>query len=82
MSYQWLTTAPNPQVHSRTADDGQRGWRTHAVEAEDSETLATISRRPALCGLRPAHGWGIDLFIEVKCTRCVRALAKLEGKSS
>jgi hypothetical protein len=72
MPIQWLTTMPNPRVVSHTADDGQRGWRTHAVEAEGTDSLASLRHKAALCGLRPAHGWGLDLFIERKCTRCLR----------
>lgn len=72
MPIHWLTTAPNPRVVSQTADDGQRGWRTHAVEGEDTDSLKSLARRAALCGLRPPHGWGMDLFIERKCTRCLR----------
>lgn len=75
MAIQWLTTMPNPRVRGYGADDGQRGWRTHAVEAEDAEKAGDIRQRPALCGLVPAHGWGIDLFIEYRCKRCARAVA-------
>lgn len=80
----WMTTMPNPSVVSHTADAGQRGWRTHAVPQQEFEAeLARIKsegktlqfRAPrvrALCGLRPGHGWGHDLFIEEKCARCAR----------
>lgn len=72
---QWLTTAPNPLSHRGTPfwseyDQGQRGWRMHAVRADESETLPQVGRRIALCGLRPAHGWDADLFINRKCNRC------------
>ncbi len=35
-------------------------------------------REPALCGLRPGHGWGCDLFIEEPCARCYK-IAKAQG---
>lgn len=84
MKTQWLTTAPNPRgvraAHrGYNADDGQRGWRTHAVEADDKETGADVVTRRSACGLRPAHGWGVDLFIEEQCQRCVKILAKKEA---
>lgn len=84
---QWFTTAPNPRglraAHrGRDADDGQRGWRLHAIVADDKETLGDIAKRPAACGLIPSHGWGIDLFIggaaylDQRCKRCARSLDK------
>ena len=74
-TFQWLTTAPNPRSHvTGHPDAGQRGWRTHAVRAEDTDTLGAIRYRRAACGLLPSHGWCADLFIEQKCARCERAL--------
>ena len=74
----WLTTAPNPKYLHKThsADDGQRGWRLHAVDAAEKETFADIGRRAALCGLTPGTGWGVDLFIERRCANCERAAAR------
>ena len=73
---QWLTTMPNPRspAHTCGADDGQVGWRLHAVEADEASTLGEVGSKSAACGLRPAHGWGIDMFIERKCSRCLRKL--------
>lgn len=65
---QWLTTVPNR--------DGQQGWRRHAVEANQTETLGGLRRRRAVCGLVPRNGWGLDLFIEDKCARCEVRLRK------
>lgn len=76
-AYQWLTTAPNPNVRGYGADDGQRGWRTHAVIATDETKLSEILDSSAACGLSPAHGWGMDMFIERKCKRCLRTLGIL-----
>lgn len=72
MTIQWLTTSPNPRVVCNTSDDGQRGWRLHAIEASDDTRFKDVRSQPALCGLIPAHGWGMDLFIERKCIRCLR----------
>lgn len=60
----WVTTAPNPR-RAMGQDEGQRGWRLHAV--------ATGKERAA-CGLRAAHGWGFDLFIDRECQRCAAAV--------
>lgn len=79
---QWLTTQPNPRWRHKThgADDGQRGWRLHAVRAADTETLEQIRGRRALCGMVPGTGWRLDMFIERRCSRCEAALAKEEGR--
>lgn len=77
--WQWLTTAPHPNPAKRRTcevDAGQRGWKTHAVMASDSETLEDIGHRRSMCGLKPAHGWGVDLFIEARCERCEAMMAK------
>lgn len=70
----WLTTAPNPKSPATGFDAGQRGWRLHAVEAPEKAKFADIAKQAAVCGTRPAHGWGIDLFIDERCDRCVRKL--------
>jgi hypothetical protein len=71
---QWLTTAPNPRSPATGFDAGQRGWRLHAVNADNDDTFLGIGPRAAACGLRPAYGWGLDLFIEAKCATCLRKL--------
>lgn len=74
---QWLTTSPNPRSRRSSIthpDAGQRGWRVHAVEARPDETFEAVKGRPALCGLRPRHGWGMDAFIVDKCERCAKAV--------
>ena len=72
----WLTTAPNPRAPAAGYDAGQRGWRLHAVVADDSQAFKELGRganvAPSACGLRPRHGWSLDLFIEDKCARCLR----------
>jgi len=64
------------------------GWKLHAVEAEDTDTVESTKRTPAACGLRARHGWTVDLYIPEgeregnRCKRCVSALSKrkLTGK--
>lgn len=75
-AHEWLTTAPHPwkKAHRCEADQGQVGWRTHCVVG------GSDGRQAALCGLRPAHGWACDLFIEEPCVRCYNA-AKAQGLS-
>ena len=74
MKIQWLSTAPNPRSPATGGDAGQRGWRLHAVNADDDDTFLGIGPRKAMCGLRPAYGWSLDMFIEDKCGRCKAAL--------
>ena len=80
LKYQWLTTAPNPRHPGTGYDAGQRGWRTHAVPAAIGDRLSDTKYRRALCGLRPAHGWGMDLFIEERCARCDDAMDRLKRR--
>lgn len=74
----WVTTEPNPRSPATGHAAGQRGWKLHYVPS-DEETFVGLRYTAALCGLRPRHGWGLDMFIEDKCARCLRALKK-EGK--
>lgn len=72
----WFMTAPHPwkRAHAHSADDGRIGWRWHAVPAafmsDGQGGQVEHKRRPALCGLRPAHGWGGDIFSDEMCERC------------
>lgn len=66
----WFTTTPNPRSRATGHDAGQRGWRLHAVKTS-SDSFEVVRRKPAICGLRPAFGWGLDLFIDDKCQRCL-----------
>ncbi len=65
---------PKPGTPATGYDAGQRGWRVHAVKSQPTERFSEIGKRSAVCGLRPAHGWGMDLFIDRRCTRCEVAL--------
>lgn len=67
----FCTTAPNPRVHARGYDCGQKGWRLHAVYGLPLDSFASLQRSAALCGIRPRHGWLLDLFIEDPCLKCV-----------
>ena len=85
MSVEWMVAAPNPDWRRshrspHDANAGQRGWRTHAVAAHGKESLDDVKHRVAACGLRSAHGWTIDMFIEAKCKRCEAAMARKEAK--
>lgn len=75
MTAEWFTTMPNPRTSATGHDAGQRGWKLHAVELHGGErTFGEIRRCKAACGLVPAHGWSLDLFIDARCERCQRAL--------
>jgi hypothetical protein len=53
------------------------GWHLHAVALDGSATAEQAHGIRAFCGLIPRHGWGVDLFIDEPCLRCVRiALAR------
>ena len=82
MKIEWLTTGVNPRVRQTGFDAGQRGWRLHALllpnSAMDAPVLFNrqVRHGRALCGIQPAHGWGMDLFIDEPCSKCIRALNK------
>lgn len=78
-TFTWVTTSPNPLNPATGYDAGQRGWRLHAIELKDGEPYEEYKRRTALCGLWPRHGWGVDLFIDAECSRCVKAMEKREA---
>lgn len=75
----WFTTAPHPwkKAHTHGADQGQVGWRLHAVPV--TEEGNPEKRGKALCGTWPRHGWGMDLFIDAECARCHAAMTKREA---
>jgi hypothetical protein len=79
----WLTTLPSPRARATGFDAGQRGWRLHAVEAPDEFKFSELNaaKHPALCGIIPRHGWGLDMFIERKCSRCVKKAQVPNGTS-
>lgn len=74
MTLQWLTTSPNPRSRATGFDAGQRGWRLHAIETE-SDSFEKIRFTRAACGLLPAHGWSLDMFIEARCAKCEKAVS-------
>lgn len=82
MAIQWFTTMPSGRAHTCEVDDGQTGWKLHAVQgAEEWMSFEDIKNNRALCGLLPRHGWSLDLFIEDRCSRCVNALGRVIGQS-
>ena len=76
--YQWLTTAPSPyrKVHALNVDAGRVGWKLHAVKASPDQSFDEIKYEPALCGMRPAHGYDLDMFIVDRCKRCEAAISR------
>lgn len=85
MAYMWMTTVPSGRAHTHGADDGQTGWKIHLVDESGLEDrlartqygMFTTPHGPALCGLRPNQGWGLDLFINSPCARCEKKAEKL-----
>jgi len=63
--FEWLTTALNPLLPGYSEP---RGWKCHAV------LLNGDNGGKAACGMRAAHGYAMDLFIEKKCARCLIVL--------
>lgn len=62
-------------------DHGEAVYQEYVNSRADSAlALPELRKARAICGLLPAHGWGMDLFIEKKCERCV-ARVKLQGGS-
>jgi len=78
MTWQWLTTVPSGRAHTCEADDGRTGWKLHAIEADDSQTVASVRWNRAACGLAASNGWGLDLYIpdtrDYRCKRCRKVL--------
>ena len=84
--FKWMTTYPSGKAHTHSADDGQTGWRLHLVDmaalyeceafVKYLRSPVKVLRGPALCGVRPRTGWGIDLFIDTTCARCLKVAEK------
>lgn len=86
-SFDWMTTMPSGRAHTHGADDGQTGWRLHLVDYASltkekhfvkhyEAGFVDVLRGSALCGLRPRTGWGLDLFIDEPCARCLKIAEK------
>jgi hypothetical protein len=83
-TFEWRTTCPSGKSHTHGADDGQTGWRLHLVDLSKQRQEKRYTRwgpeqfvrGPALCGMTPRMGWGLDLFIDAPCERCVRIAEK------
>lgn len=86
-AHKWLNTHPSGRAHTHGMDQGQTGWRLHAVPDIPSygpkdDNNPGWKWRPALCGTRPGTGWGHDLFIDDECSRCLKWLAKRGDKDA
>lgn len=46
------------------------------TDRQDRNHEHDYKRGPALCGLRPAHGWAGDLFADEMCERCYQRCLK------
>jgi hypothetical protein len=71
--WRWMTTNPNPRSPDTGFDASQRGWRLHLVDLNHADAhiySKDKNQSPSLCGIRPRHGWGLDLFIDEPCARC------------
>lgn len=66
-AFEWLSTGA-------VRDNGEpRGWKLHAVIGATEEMKAAQAWELAsACGLS-AREWGMDLFVEKKCARCLLA---------
>ena len=67
-----VTTAMDPAFPWREP----KGWKLHLVEASPDTPLADLRYCRPLCGVRPAHGYDLDMFIADECARCTKAYAK------
>jgi hypothetical protein len=89
----WTVGLQGQRGHYFGAFDEQElvsGWTgnnfslsSFAVRATDRTKFSSLRGRRDACGLLPAHGWSMDLFIEERCSRCESALVKaglLEGE--
>lgn len=84
--FEWMTTYPSGRAHTHGADDGQTGWRLHLVDqaglvkgqafVKYHMGPVDVMRGAAICGTRPRTGWGLDLFIDRPCARCLKAATK------
>lgn len=73
----WLTTAPNPRSRSTGFNAGQRGWKLHAVPDATADAKLPLTGVRSACGIRPRHGWDLDMYIEDRCTRCQAAVTAI-----
>jgi len=85
MNLHFMTTVSSGKSKTHGADDGVTGWKLHLVDLAGAvNATARTKYGPvvtphvrAFCGLYPKLGWGIDLFIEDKCERCIKKAEKL-----
>jgi hypothetical protein len=71
----WMVTNPTRQPSFFSDHDGT-GRVLHAIRCSATEAAAKASKRRAVCGLLARKGFSGSFFVEDKCRRCVKALAK------
>lgn len=85
--YKWKTTVSSGRSKTNGADDGNTGWRLHLVDVTNLVGVDTYNRKhgsftaqkgKSICGISPRYGWGIDLFVDEPCSRCL-AIAEKHG---
>jgi hypothetical protein len=80
----WLNTAPDPRRPATGFDAGRSSWKYHAVRGDEKMKISALRWERTLCGVLPAHGYDLDLFIpllpEYQCRKCLRAYAKLTAE--
>ena len=76
---EWLTIATNPIRVRRGFDGGRSSWKLHAVRLEDDQRkFSDIPKgTETVCGMRPAWGFDLNVFITDHCKKCERILAKV-----
>lgn len=76
---EWLTIATNPIRVRRGFDGGRSSWKLHAVRLEDDQQrFSDIPKgTEAVCGIWPAWGFDLNVFITDRCKKCERILAKV-----
>lgn len=82
--FQWLNTQVDPRKPATGFDAGRTSWKFHAVMADPKESFQQLEERYAMsiCGILPAHGWTLDLFMDEddavagKCLSCLKKLEK------
>lgn len=73
---QWLNAETNPRIRATGFNAGRSAWKFHAVLSDPRQKFEEIKGVHALCGLKPRHGWGMDLFMDIddevagRCLKC------------
>jgi hypothetical protein len=75
---EWLTIATNRSRVKRGFDGGRSSWKLHAVRLEDDQQKFSDipNGTETVCGIRPAWGFDLNVFITDSCKRCERIFSK------